>query len=101
VSDPLQGELIPLEQSASRLREASRHAERLLQALSVRDAAAIRVLLAHDAARSLPREVREEALLFLQLPARTMRAPMLTILHARRIRELMGELSRDALKRAG
>lgn len=99
--DPLQGELIPLEQSLPRLREAARHAERLLQALSARDADAIRALLAHGAVRTLPREVREEALLFLQLPARTMRAPMHTILHARRIRELLAELSRGALRRAG
>lgn len=100
-TDPLQGELIPLEASLPRLREAARHAERMLQALSARDQAAIRSLLEHQAARTLPREVHEEALLFLRLPAPSMRAPMHTILHARRLRELLGELSGGALKRAG
>ena len=99
--DPLQGELIPLEASLPRLREAMRHAERMLHALAGRDEPAIRALLAHRSARSLPREVREEALLFLTLPSRTMRAPMHTILHARRLRELMGELSGGAMRRAG
>jgi hypothetical protein len=64
--------------------------ERLALALLASDAVSVRRLLEEPDAAALPRDVREEALLFLRLPAGHTRAPIQTL----RYRYILEQLAR-------
>lgn len=64
-------------------------AERLHDAIMARDAAMVQALLDTASASSLPRDVREEALVLVALPATSMRAPMQLLQFHHRMTELM------------
>lgn len=72
-------------------------AERLHDALASRDAALVRALLDSAAASSIPREVREEALTIVALPAGSYRAPMQLLQFHRRLTELSRDTDVDAV----
>ena len=66
-------------------------AEKLHDAVVQRDAALVRALLDIPAASSIPREVREEALTLMALPAASFRAPMQLLQFHHRLIELSRE----------
>ena len=72
----------------------------LLQAMAWRDAARIQALIDTPRGQALPREVREEALLYATLGPGNLRAPMQTLLYERRLFEL-ARAEEDRLRRAG
>lgn len=63
-------------------------AEELAAAMIARDGAAIHRLLADPQCARLPRDVREEAMAFSALPEKSTRAPMRTLVHLHRMREI-------------
>lgn len=64
-------------------------AERLHDAIMAREAAVVRALLETRSAASLPREVREEALGIVALPAESLRAPIQLLQFHHRMTQLM------------
>jgi hypothetical protein len=64
-------------------------AERLHDAIMARDAGMVQALLEMASASSLPREVREEALVIVALPATSLRAPMQLLQFRHRLTQLL------------
>ena len=63
-------------------------AERLYDAIAAREADVVHALLESAAASSLPRQVREEALAIVALPAASHRVPMALLRYHHRLTEL-------------
>lgn len=63
-------------------------AERLYDAIMARDVERVYALLAASAATSVPREVREEALAVVAMPARSYRVPMTLLRYHYRLSQL-------------
>ena len=70
-------------------------AERLHDAIVSRDEAMVHALLDMASASSLPREVREEALVMVALPAASLRAPMQLLQFHHRMTQLMRDDAAD------
>lgn len=70
-------------------------AERLHDAIMSRDESMVRALLDMASASSLPREVREEALVIVALPATSLRAPIQLLQFHHRMTQLMRDDSVD------
>lgn len=64
-------------------------AERLHDAIMARDEAMVEALLGMASASSLPRELREEALVIVRLPATSLRAPIQLLQFHHRMSQLM------------
>lgn len=64
-------------------------AEQLLDAIGARDPDVVRALLESAVASSVPREVREEALTIVALPAASYRAPMQLLQFHHRLTQLL------------
>lgn len=71
-------------------------AERLHDAIMARDAELVQAMLDAGVATSIPREVREEALALVQLPATSFRVPMQLLQFHRRLTELSRDAGVDA-----
>lgn len=70
--------------------------ERLYDAIMARDAGMVRALIDTSIASSIPREVREEALAVLTLPASSYRAPMRLLQFQHRLTELLRDADVEA-----
>lgn len=71
-------------------------AEQLLDAISARDDGVVRALLESAVASSIPREVREEALTIVALPAASYRAPMQLLRLHHRLTHLLRDSDAEA-----
>lgn len=69
--------------------------ERLHDAITSRDEATVRALLDMASASSVPRDVREEALVLVGLPTTSLRAPMQLLQFHHRLTQLMRDDAAD------